>query len=142
MHYLLLAAFVLGTSAAYAQNAPVRVTGLDFSRGQGRDFVPERSYIVNRGPRLYVYWLDINFQNRSSAPQDFQEIRCVGASDDGIEFKFAYRNQPVGPGQSTQRYFMVLPFVNIAGARCQIGEYPPSRNRAQPGQGSRSAPTR
>jgi hypothetical protein len=92
-----------------------------FRRSPTRDFVRERSFIVNRGNQLHSYQVRFEFSPRPRIPIGFQTFTCVARSASNQRFQFAYRNQTI-PSTSAQSeiYFLIVPISDLQSAVCQV----------------------
>ena len=114
--------------AAEAQpQGQTRITATAFGRSPSKDFVPERSFIVNRGSQLHSYRLRFRFEPPARVPVDFQSFACTAKTAEGKTFSFMYRNQSI-PANRTESdpYFLIVPVPDVAVAACVLGTRPPS----------------
>jgi hypothetical protein len=104
-----------------------RITGTAFRRSPSKDFIPERSFIVNRGSQLHSYQLRFRFEPAARTAVEFQNFACTAKTSDGKTFSFAFRNQTV-PANRTESdpYFLIVPVADVAAAACVLGTKPPS----------------
>jgi hypothetical protein len=114
--------------AAYAQpQSPTRITGTAFRRSPSKDFVPERSFILNRGSQLHSYQLRFRFEPPARVPVDLQSFACTAKTAGGKTFSFMYRNQSIPANRAeSDPYFLIVPVPDVAAAACVLGPRPPS----------------
>src|SRR4051794_11756193 len=67
-----------------------RITGTAFRRSPSKDFVPERSFIVNRGSQLHAYQLRFRFEPPARTAIDFQSFACTAKTAAGRPFPSAF----------------------------------------------------
>jgi hypothetical protein len=115
-----------GVACAQAANEPPQITGIAVRRSASRDFVPERSFIVNQGDKLYSYEIRLRFKKEAPLPVDFQTFSCEADRKTDKPFRFAYRNQSIPAGRlQSDTYHLIVPFDDVDAVVCMIGPWRP-----------------
>lgn len=113
-----------GVTCGQAANEPPQITGIAVRRSASRDFVPERSFIVNQGDKLYSYEIRLRFKKEAPLPVDFQTFSCEADRKTDKPFRFAYRNQSIPAGRiQSDIYHLIVPFDDVDAVVCVIGPW-------------------
>jgi hypothetical protein len=124
--FLALSSALLAAASVQAAAERPEITGIEVSRSRTRDFAPERSFVLNRGDRLYSYQIRLHFRTASPLSVDFQTFSCEADRKTDKPFRFSYLNQTVRAGQRvSDPYYLIVPFDDVGAVVCMVGPWRP-----------------